>query len=323
MQIELIKKIILILMICLTKIGFSQQMPSDDEKIPYLCTLGKNADKTYGDDDKVQIIFFSIPENSKESFYIRIFDPVISSKNDEIRGGENTKMRFSIYGGKGAHSDPDAKKCDPVGNYKSGILLGSHTFSNEIKYQDNWYTFGPFNATEGEAQPNVGGNILKLIVEGIDGDDGNLYKLFLSSKGDNNINVEGGNSFCYEYTFRLIQKQAAVSHIYPFVPVGVISVLVNVFDYDNEGIIRAVTVAKKSDIKESNSEGTWTQLKFLISKEEINTSIDLQFINKKNVKNNNVTVYITNQFGELLPFYSTPIGGVPKYKYKIGVKQKE
>jgi hypothetical protein len=31
--------------------------------------------------------------------------------------------------------------------------------------------------------------------------------------------------------------------------------------------------------------------------------------------------YITNQYGELMPFYTVPIGGVPKYKYKIGVKR--
>ena len=36
-------------------------------------------------------------------------------------------------------------------------------------------------------------------------------------------------------------------------------------------------------------------------------------------KNNNITVSIANQYGESLAFYTVPIGGVPKYKYKIKV----
>jgi len=34
-----------------------------------------------------------------------------------------------------------------------------------------------------------------------------------------------------------------------------------------------------------------------------------------------VVVNVRNQYGELLPFYVIPIGGVPKYKYAIEVKK--
>jgi hypothetical protein len=30
-----------------------------------------------------------------------------------------------------------------------------------------------------------------------------------------------------------------------------------------------------------------------------------------------MVLYVTNQYGELLPFYASPIGGIPKFKYKI------
>jgi hypothetical protein len=52
--------------------------------------------------------------------------------------------------------------------------------------------------------------------------------------------------------------------------------------------------------------------------------LDIQLIkNKKaNIKSNNVVIYLENQYGELLPFYSIPIGGIPKYKYNIGIKPK-
>ena len=50
-------------------------------------------------------------------------------------------------------------------------------------------------------------------------------------------------------------------------------------------------------------------------------SLDFQFI-KKGVKNNNVVINVRNQKGDLMKFYSSPIGGVPKYKYGIQTQKK-
>jgi hypothetical protein len=33
-------------------------------------------------------------------------------------------------------------------------------------------------------------------------------------------------------------------------------------------------------------------------------------------------MYLTNQYNEAIPFFSVPIGGVPKYKYKVDVQYK-
>jgi len=298
----------------------AQAIPSEDEKIPFLVTFSKGANVSFGDDDYVQVYFFVIPEKSNDPFYIRVYDPDVGGTVDEKVGNFNSKTKFSFYGGKGAHSEKDAKERNPKGNYKSGVFIMGKTFGEDPNYDAKWYEFGPFNPKEGELQPEVGGYVFKMIVEGLEGDDGNLYKMFLSSQKDKNMKVEGANSFCYEYTFRLDEKLGAVSHIYPFIAKGVISCEINVFDFDNAGTVRVVSVAKKGDMFDSKTEGSWSQMKFEISPEEVNTSLDIQFINKKAVKNNNVAVFITNQYGELMPFYSLPIGGVPKYKYKIGVK---
>ena len=109
--------------------------------------------------------FFKIPAGYDDPFYIRVFDPDIGGKNDEINGEFNTKMTYEIYGGEGCLSDPDAQETDPVGNYKSGNLLAAKEFSNEPEYDDNWYTFGPFNPTEGEWNEYWQGYIFKIIAE--------------------------------------------------------------------------------------------------------------------------------------------------------------
>lgn len=314
-------KKLLVLFIILGKVVLSQPVPSIDEKFTYLTTFSKSADKKYGDDDFVQITFFAIPETNKTPIYIRVYDPNIGGKLDEVKSEFDSKTKFSIYGGKGAHSNKDAQAFDPKGNYKSGVLIDSKTFDGDLEYDGKWYTFGPINPSDGELQPENGGYVLKFVIEGLSGDDGNLYKMFLSKSKDDNVPVEGGNSFCYEYCFRLPETAGFTSHIYPFVSTNVIAVKINVFDYDNEGIIRTVTIAKKGEMKTSHTEGTWSTTELIVVKEEINTSIDVQFIRKKEVKNNNVSVYITNQYNEAIPFYTIPIGGVPKYKYKIDISK--
>lgn len=298
----------------------AQPVPSTDEKIPYLCTFSKDSQKEWGDDDFVQIFFFVIPETQKKPIYIRIYDPENGGKLDESHASFNSKTRFTIYGGKGAHSDPAAKKVDPVGNFKSGMQLSTKTFAEDKTYDQQWYTFGPFNPVEGELQPEIGGYVFKIVIEGLDGDDGNLYKMYLSTESTENKPVEGGNSFAYEYTMRLSEVKNSIAHLYPFVAKNVVAIKINVFDFDDDGIMRVVSVDKKGEVSKSSSNGVWAEETHKITKEEINTSLDVQFIKQSESKNNNIVVYITNQYGELMPFFTAPIGGVPKYRFKIGVK---
>ncbi|MES2514643.1 MAG: hypothetical protein V4580_10890 [Bacteroidota bacterium] len=301
----------------------SQQTPSPEEKIPFVCTFSKDSDKDWGDDDGVQTFFFVIPDSYKKPVYVRIFDPEIGGTIDENHGPFNSKCKFAVYGGNKAHSDPAAKSQDPVGNFRSGVLLGTKTFSNEVNFDNKWYTMGPFNPIEGELQPELGGRVFKLIIEGMDGDDGNLYKVFLSSDANDNKPVEGGNTFAYEYTFRLSAPDMPVSHLYPFVGNNVTAVKVRIFDFDNDGTIRVVSVAKKGEVTKPVVDKNWMENIYKITKSEVNTSLDIQFMKQKTSKNNNIVVAISNQYGELMPFFTTPIGGIPKYIMKIGVKAED
>lgn len=300
--------------------GLAQPVPSSDEKFPFLCTFSREALTEWGDDDFTQIFFFSIPENEKKPFYIRIFDADNGGKHDELHGDFNSKTSFTIYGGKSVHSEPDAKRENPVGNYRSGIQLVSKTLGVNPKYDDKWLTLGPFNPVEGELQKDYGGYVFKIIIKGEQGDDGNLYRMFLSSNPNENKAIQGGNAFAYEYSLRLSEKTGSVSHLYPFIMPNVVSIKIHVFDYDDEGMMRLISVETKGKGIKSSDNDTWKQIQHKVIKGEHNTSLDIQFIKQRKAVNNNIVVYITNQYGEMMPFYSAPIGGVPKYKYKIRVK---
>jgi hypothetical protein len=173
---------------------------------------------------------------------------------------------------------------------------------------------------EGELQPEQGGYVFKLVIDGMEGDDGNLYRLFLSSQPNSNKPIEGGNAFAYEYSFRLSDIKGSVSHLYPFVTKDITAVQIKVFDFDDDGIVRIVSVAKKGELFKSSGNGNWIESIHKVVKDEENTSLDIQFIKQKESKNNNIVVNIKNQRGESMPFFSEPIGGVPQYKFKIKVK---
>ncbi len=302
---------------------FSQPVPNVDENIPYLMVFGNQAQTSWGDDDFSSTFFFLIPKEFNQPIFIRVFDPDCGGEVDELAGEWNTRTAFSVYGGKGCWSDRDAQGTDPTGTYKSGTLLATKTFGEEPRYDNGWYTFGPFNPSEGEFTERWQGNIFKVISEGITGDDGNMFRFYMSTDPNSNKPVEGANAFAYEYSFRMYNDPEEVSHIYPFVDDKTVTVRLSNFDWDNDGFIRTVSVARKGQLSQVSAEDNWETSEFKILDAEKNTSLDIQFIKKKSppVKNNNVVIYVKNQYGQNLEFFTSPIGGVPKYKYSIGVKQ--
>jgi hypothetical protein len=312
----------------LSFVGFSlyaQAVPSEVENIPFLMTFGNKAEMSWGDDDFSQTFFFLIPESYKGMVFIRVFDPDVGGMCDELNGVFDTKMQYSVYGGKEAYTHSDAQGVDPKGNYRSGNLLATKTFGVDPKYDNNWYTFGPFNPTSGEYVAKYGGHVLKMICDGIAGDDGNMYRYFMSTSASENIPVEGVNAFSYEYSFRMHDNPKEVSHIYPYVDMECIKIKQTNFDWDSDGMIRVSSEVRREQQCVVSGDVVWAESEFAIMEGEKGKSLDFQFIKKASppVKNNNVVINVRNQYGELMPFFSSPIGGVPKYKYNIGVRKKD
>lgn len=304
----------------------SQPVPNVEENIPHLMVFGNKAETSWGDDDFSQTFFFLLPKDYEEPVFIWVYDPDIGGKVDEIDGVWDTRTTYSIYGGKGCWSDEDAQGTDPTGNYKSGTLLATRTFGENPRYDDNWYVFGPFNPLEGEYVERWDGNVMKAIIEGVSGDDGNLYSFYLSNSPEERVSIEGSNAFAYEYSFRMHDNTEQVSHIYPFVDENTYSVRLSNFDWDSDGFIRIVSVSRRGQLSNVSAEDNWVESEFRIYEEEKTSSLDIQFIKKKTpptVKNNNVVIYVKNQYGRNLEFFTSPIGGVPTYKYSIGVRKKQ
>jgi hypothetical protein len=301
---------------------FSQSAPAVDENIPYLMTFGGNALTSWGDDDFCQIFYCIVPPSQTDPVYIRVYDPDTGGDLDELKGEFNTVVNFSIYGGNDCWSDTTAQGLNKTGNYKSGYLLASKSFGVDPKYDKKWFTFGPFNPSEGKYVEKLGGRVFKIIAQGISGDDGNIYKYFLSTSPVDNVQVEGGNWFTYKYHFRFSDDQKHVCQIYPFVDDKTISIQISNFDWDNDGTIRIFSVAKNGIFCDVSGEDNWIVREFPIVAEEKNSTIEIQFTKNQTVqvRNSNVVIIVRNQYGISMPFYVVPIGGVPVYSPKIRMK---
>lgn len=301
----------------------AQAVPGKDENIPFLVTFGKFGKTSWGDNDFYQIFFFSILKDYKQPFYIRVFDPDCGGANDEIQGEFNSRFQFSVYGGKGVDPDKneDSKGLVKGVNYKTGNLLGSKVFGSEAQYDNKYYTFGPFNPSEGDFNERWNSYIFKIVCEGISGDDGNLYRFFLSRNANNSLSIEGANAFTYEYTFRMWNDFKSVAHIYPFVDTGIVFIKQSNFDWDNDGKILVVSIYKQGIEVPISNENNWESSNIPIEPKEVNSSLDFQFHKRQGdlVKNNNVVVTLKNQRGDALKFYSSPIGGVPVYIPKTNI----
>ena len=302
----------------------AQTVPSRYENISHLMTFGPGADSKWGDDDNVQVYFFSIPANYKKNIYVKVLDPSTSGEMDQANGSFDTKTQFAIYGGKGAFSNPAARNMDPVKGYQSGVLLDKKTFGSEASYENKWYTFGPFNPKEGEFikaadAADKDKYYIKVIIKGLSGNDGNGYKLQLCDSESKDI--QQAEAFAFEVSFRLKAKKGETAHFYPFIEDGVTNVKQNNFDFDSDGKILLTSVVKNMHPAVTSKDGNWSSSVHKIVEEEFETVLDLQ-INKSSTIDNDMVVYMENQFGEALPFYSVPSAYQKKYRYKVKVNVK-
>ena len=324
-----IYKILILLIFSATLTGgkiLGQAVPGKDENIPFLVNFGKNGETSWGDDDFYSVFFFTIPKDFNRQFYIKVFDPDCGGENDEIQGVFDSRTMFSVYGGKGVDPDKNlaSRGLKPGENYKKGNLLASKVFGIDSQSDNKYYAFGPFNPTEGDYNEKWKSYIFKIVCEGITGDDGNLYRYFLSRDATSELPIEGANAFTYEYTFRMWNDTKSVAHIYPYVDTGIVSIKQRNFDWDDDGAILVVSTYKQGIPVPISNEDDEKMSIIPVEQAEIGKSLDFQFHKKKGflVRNNNVVVSLENQRGDALQFFSSPIGGVPVYQPVMTIRKK-
>ncbi|MGI4875544.1 MAG: hypothetical protein ACRYFX_30690 [Janthinobacterium lividum] len=303
----------------------AQPMPSPGEHLESLVTFGSQAKINMGDDDFLQTFFFLVPAKERRPFYIRVFDPDCGGTLDAKLGTFDTTTEFSLYAGPGNHSGPGATDPRPTNTAQlpSGRLVKQQVFGVDPAYDGQYYTFGPINPLEGELVSDFDGYVVKVVVRGLSGNDGNLYRFFLSTSPTENIPVPGGNAFTYEYGFRMPAAtpsgKPVTAHIYPFANEHVISIRQNNFDSDGLVKLTIFSVAKNGHDAPVSADGQWVNSVLPIVSQEHGLSLDFRLTTTATTFND-LVFFVTDQYDKALPFFASPLGGIPKYKYDIDMK---
>jgi hypothetical protein len=156
-------------------------VPNPGENIQFVITFGPKADPAWGNDDFTQTFFFLVPQGQRQPVYLRVFDPDCGGTLDSQKGAFDTSTSFSLYGGPGAHSGDGARDPHPTLKPVTGRLLQEKTFGNDPQYDGKYYTFGPLNPLEGELVDEFKGYVFKVVARGTAGNDGNVYRYYLST----------------------------------------------------------------------------------------------------------------------------------------------
>ncbi len=167
------------------------------------------------------------------------------------------------------------------------------------------------------------GYVYKVVVRGLSGNDGNLYRFFLSSSPNLHVPIPGGNAFTYEYCCRVPAAPPSgwpvTVHLYPFANEHVVSIKQSNFDRDNSARLTIFSVAKNGHDAPVSGDGQWTSRVLPIDSREYGLSLDFRLVSEATTFND-VIFYVTDQYDTAVPFFAVPLGGPPRYKYDIDMK---
>ncbi|MEN8165006.1 MAG: PKD domain-containing protein, partial [Acidobacteriota bacterium] len=181
-----------------------------------MVTYGQDAAKAEGDDDHTQLLEIRVPAEFSESVYLRVFDADCDGVHDQAIGDFNTETRFSLYEG-------------PVGEEETfaGAPLVALTFSRDAKYDNEWQSLGEIEPQRGTVTGTF--RVFSLVVEGLAGNDGNIFDVALSVRPERNLPVEGGQILNFGPTIRLGNSESTAELAFE-IPAGVSQLEISAFD---------------------------------------------------------------------------------------------
>ncbi len=262
-----------------------------------MVTYGPKAPTREGDNDFVQIVYIEVPEATADTLYLRIFDADCGGRNDSRYVNWDTYTRFTLLGGQGAYSAPTTKKITPVERDRlSGTIIESKQFAEDNFRDNQWFNLTAFTAVQGE---KIGDKrYFKLLVEGVDGNDANVYDIAISAHPKRNLPPKGLKLYNYSPTIRL-PETGVMAEMRFFVPRDVKSIVVHNFDL--AGAEMGVETAFRSNLPvPSTEQDAWSESEIVLEKNETDRLCALTFKGGREIPND-ATFYVVEKKGEVIP----------------------
>ena len=297
----------------------------------YLGTYGAEPlfSPAQGDDDQIQLIYLEVPEGTSVPLYVRVFDPDCGGTLDIQNGWAwDTPFTFTIYGGPGTYTHPDARSAHPTAGASSGTVLATAVFAENPGTDGLWYSFGPFSAADAEWVGDK--RLLKLTIVGgpqppFDGGgraDLNVYNVALSTSATGNDVPDGARILAFSWTFLIPQATYNTPpRLFPYVGVGTSTLVQHNWDYDNDasgpgaaGImmltpLRTLSIPD-SDVSRDNEERT-SSLPTLDGESSTTWATSCWARPSGAIGDNLVTFWATDQNGQALTIFARSTVGPP------------
>lgn len=224
------------------------------ESIKFI-TYGNSSSSQEGDEDFKEIFILKVPESAKNKLFLRIFDIDCGGANDFFGGSQwNTKTTFSFSGGNDSIPLTGLDgQTNTSGELNSGILLRSETFGESGRLDNDWTVFHSFFPSEGFLYE--GFYYFRLLVEGKEGTNGNVYDVFLSTSEVQNIPLTGAKILNFVPTIRLLKKDPDAALKFT-IPAGTSQLEIS--DFDSFDASFKLRTALRSEVPlKSSGNGVW------------------------------------------------------------------
>jgi len=243
---------------------------------PLSVTYGPKALAQEGDDDHREVILLSVPEGTSDRLYVRVFDPDLGGSHDLIYGKPDTETRFMVYG-------------------KADALLMARSFGADPATDGKWATLGDLDPADGE---DVGGRrVFRLVVEGVGGDDANLFTATVSFRDHRNLEPPGLEVLDERPTVRMPDKRS-LAELRFRVPAEARSLTIRNFDAAN-GEVTFVS-AFRTQALAASGQGDWKSSTVQIDPEEQGALAAILFSGGEEVPND-ATFIVTDESGRAVP----------------------
>jgi PKD repeat protein len=263
---------------------------------PLQVIYGPEASTEEGDYDYREVIFLRLPADATERFYLRVFDPDIGGAHDLIYVSEDTQTRFRLFGGEGAYTAPTVTEPVPSEeDLHAGVLIEEVVLGFDPARDDAWITIAEFAADQGE---KVGEHVLfKLTIEGMSGDDANLFDVAVSRRPNRNLAPSGLEMFAFSPSVRVVSKRSVTE--LRFIPdADTKEITVHNFDAANGQI--DVSTALRSTRVAASGQNEWREGRVEIEEAERGQVAAIVFGGGDEIPND-ATFYIKDQDGRALP----------------------
>ncbi|MCF6270143.1 MAG: PKD domain-containing protein [Melioribacteraceae bacterium] len=268
-------------------------------------TYGAEGNPKEGDNDFKQIFFIKVDENAEDSFGVELFDIDCAGENDQaFNQNYNSEFRFSIFGGKRVFTSKSITLESPRSTdlYK-GKLIKEIFVRDESEYDDRWIPFVNLNKSQGEFVD--GAYYFKLLVEGVSGDDANVFNVRIVSENNDKIKIIN-----YAPTVRILPRMAPIQLRFNSGE----NLKLMVKNYDADRLSVSVQTPYRSDLKlKSSGDGNWKSDLVELKIFEKNEICAIQF-GPGGKRVNDAIFSIKDELGDPIPISLPILTEVPNYR---------